>query len=104
MLGHDFNSWGVETHRGSIPPLRRRVLRRSCTVDEAVRQACIRPGNPGESGWWADMTSAGEEEGGAHAFECCSWARGAQTQLCGERGRCVKSAMAAGVSRAGART
>ena len=23
MLGHDFNSWGVETRRGSIPPLRR---------------------------------------------------------------------------------
>ena len=23
MLGHDFNSWGVETHRGWIPPLRR---------------------------------------------------------------------------------
>ena len=61
MVGHDFNSWGVETHRGSIPPFRRRVPRRSCTVDEAVRQACIRPGNPGESGWWAVMTSAGEE-------------------------------------------
>ena len=23
MLGHDFKSWGVETHRGWIPPLRR---------------------------------------------------------------------------------
>ena len=26
MLGHDFNSWGVETRRGSIPPLRRLVF------------------------------------------------------------------------------
>ena len=26
MLGHDFNSWGVETRRGSIPPLRRLTI------------------------------------------------------------------------------
>ena len=53
MLGHDFNSWGVEARRGSIPPLRRPAAchagvswwiacpgSRCTTVPAALRPAC----------------------------------------------------------------
>ena len=53
VLGHDFNSWGVETRRGSIPPLRRPAAchagvswwiacpgSRCTTAPAALRPAC----------------------------------------------------------------
>ena len=54
-----------------------------------TRQARIRHGRRGEAAWCSDLTSAAWA--GAQGFDCSSWAQDAQTQLCGERGRCVKS-------------
>ena len=74
MLGHDFNSWGVETRRGSSPPLRRTAPfhvhvhqwaahpgPRRAVAATALSVASARPASQqsgrGESGWCLDMTS-----------------------------------------------
>ena len=69
VLGHDFNSWGVETRRGSIPPLRRRAARAPKPQRRWLLQLSLpsprcwpmpdvfQHGSRGESGWCSDMTS-----------------------------------------------
>ena len=87
MLGHDFNSWGVETRRGEIPPLRRCVACRAAVLRwRACSAICSRRcgscGNPflkaSPAGKHAATNSSTRAHviGHAHVIGCVETRRG----------------------------